>query len=283
MQMAKTLEGDVASVSAAWKYWLLPVVSLWRREVVRFVRQRSRVLGALGTPIVFWLVLGSGFGKSFMLGRTAMSDGPASTMGYLEYFFPGTIVLVVLFTAIFATISIIEDRKEGFMQAVLVSPVSRSAIVLGKVFGSTTLALGQGFLFLLLAPLAGIPLTLGSLLGAAGVLVLVALGLSGLGVLIAWPMDSVQGFHAVMNLVLLPMWLLSGAAFPTSGASTWISVAMMINPVTYHVAAMRHMLYWGSDTFVGNLPPLWLSLLITVAFAGVTITMSARAVARDRG
>ena len=288
MQAAKTLETHqtgatgVTGAPLAESYWLLPMASLWRREVVRFVRQRSRVVGALGTPLVFWVVIGSGFGKSFVLGQPGASDDSGSTMGYLEYFFPGSIVLIVLFTAIFSTISIIEDRREGFLQAVLAAPVRRSSIVLGKVLGSTTLALGQALLFLLLAPLAGIPLTIGTLLGVAGVLVLVAIGLSGLGFLIAWPMDSMQGFHAVMNLLLMPMWLLSGAAFPASGASSWVGVAMAFNPVTYHVAAVRHVLYWGSDRFTGNLPPFWLALLITVMFAGLTIALSARAMIRSK-
>ena len=115
----------------------LAITTLWQREIVRFYRQRSRIVGALATPILFWLVLGSGFAGSFQA-----SEG-IDSLGYAEYFFPGTIVLVVLFTAIFSTISVIEDRKEGFLQAVLVAPVPRSAIVLGKVLGGSTLALGN--------------------------------------------------------------------------------------------------------------------------------------------
>src|SRR5262245_43115739 len=167
-------------------YVWLPARSLWRREVVRFVRQRSRVIGALGTPIVFWLLIGSGLGRSFRPPGT----GDGQTMHYLEYAFPGTLALIVLFTAIFAMISIIEDRKSGFLQAVIASPASRIAIVLGKVLGSTTLAVGQAGLFLLLAPLAGLHLTFGAFLGTLTVLLLVSLGLSGLGFLVAWPMDS---------------------------------------------------------------------------------------------
>src|SRR5688500_16516645 len=112
-------------------HFLLAMITLWRREMVRFLRQRSRIVGALGSPLIFWLLLGSGVGSSF---RSAA--GPASpSMDYMEYFFPGTITLVLLFTAIFSTISIIEDRKEGFLQAVLVAPIPRSAFVLGKLLG----------------------------------------------------------------------------------------------------------------------------------------------------
>src|SRR5215467_8539427 len=126
---------------------------LWRREMIRFFRQRSRIVGAFGSPLIFWLLLGSGVGRSF----NAESQG--RSMGYLEYFFPGTIMLILLFTSIFSTISIIEDRKEGFLQAVLVAPIPRSAFVLGKLLGGTSLAVMQGIVFMLLAPLIGVSFT----------------------------------------------------------------------------------------------------------------------------
>ena len=165
----------------------LAITTLWQREIVRFYRQRSRIVGALATPILFWLVLGSGFAGSFQA-----SEG-IDSLGYAEYFFPGTIVLVVLFTAIFSTISVIEDRKEGFLQAVLVAPVPRSAIVLGKVLGGSTLALGQALLLLLAAPLAGLSPTLGGLLGAIGMLAVIAVSLTTLGFMIAWKMSPRRG------------------------------------------------------------------------------------------
>jgi ABC-2 type transport system permease protein len=256
--------------------WLLPIASLWWREVIGFLRQRSRVVGALGTPLIFWLVIGSGFGKSLALEPA----GPTESLHYLEYFFPGTLVLIVFFTAIFSTISVIQDRQEGFLQAVLAAPVGRSAIVLGKVLGSTTLAMMQAVLFLLVAPLVGIPLTIGSFLAVLGSLLLVSIGLSALGFLIAWPMESVQGFHAIMNVLLMPMWLLSGAAFPAGGASAWIRVAMAVNPVTYHVALVRHCLYLGSRPPAGSMPSLPVSLAISGLLTLLSIALAARAVAR---
>src|SRR5579862_2494974 len=134
---------------------LLPAVSLARRELVRFLRQRHRIIGALATPIVFWLLIGAGMGRSF---HVEGLPGQARS-SYLQYFFPGTVLMILLFTAIFSTISIIEDRREGFLQSVLVAPVSRMAVVLGKVLGGTALAFGQGLIFLLLAPLIGMHLT----------------------------------------------------------------------------------------------------------------------------
>ncbi|HYN22248.1 MAG TPA: ABC transporter permease, partial [Thermoanaerobaculia bacterium] len=194
----------------------LGVYTLWRRELVRFFRQPSRMAGAAGSPLLFWILIGSGLSGSFRL-----PGGPAD-LDYLEYFFPGTMVLVLLFAAIFSTISVIEDRNQGFLQGVLVAPVSRATIALGKVLGGATLAWLQSLAFLALAPLSGIRLTVQSALAAAGVLAVLGISLTAVGFAFAWRVDSVQGFHAVMNLLLVPMWLLSGAFFPPSGAPVWL-------------------------------------------------------------
>src|SRR3954451_3530679 len=132
-----------------------PALSLAHRELVRFLRQRHRIIGALATPLVFWLLIGGGMNRSFN------ADVPGGD-NYLRYFFPGTVLMILLFTAIFSTISVIEDRREGFLQGVLVAPVSRMSIVLGKILGGTVLAFGQGLVLLLLAPLVGVKLTFAS-------------------------------------------------------------------------------------------------------------------------
>jgi len=192
---------------------LLPIFALWRREMVRFVRQRSRVTGALAQPIVFWLLLGGGLNASFR-----PSGAPPGT-NYVEYFYPGILLLLVLlFTAIFSTISTVEDRREGFLQGVLAAPVPRWAIVFGQALGGASLAVVQGMLLLCLAPVVGIPLSAASFLASAGVMIIVSLALTGMGLIIAWRMESTQGFHAIMNLILIPIWLLSGAFFPAIGA-----------------------------------------------------------------
>jgi ABC-2 type transport system permease protein len=191
-------------------------------------------------------------------------------VGYAEYFFPGAMVLVVLFTAIFSTISVIEDRKEGFLQAVLVAPVSRSTVVLGKILGGTTLALGQALLLLLAAPFLGLRLGLGDVALVFAVLLVISFGLTTLGFLIAWRMESTQGFHAIMNLVLIPMWLLSGAFFPASGASPWLRLLMALNPLTYGLAALRRCLYPAGVAVGQDVPALALSIAVTLLFAVVT-------------
>src|SRR5438034_4045563 len=144
-----------------------PALSLCHRELVRFLRQRHRIVGALATPIVFWLLIGAGMNRSFK------SDAPGGE-NYLHYFFPGTILMILLFTAIFSTISIIEDRREGFLQSVLVAPVSRMAIVLGKVLGGTVLAFAQAAVFLLLGPLVGVRPSIEGLVLALGLMALLA-------------------------------------------------------------------------------------------------------------
>ena len=160
--------------------WLLPVMTLWWREIVRFLRQRSRVLGALLQPLVFWVLLGAGLRASFR------PPGTPEGTNYAEYFYPGVVTLALLFTAIFATISIIQDRREGFLQGVLVAPIARSGIVLGQSLGATTLALMEGLILLLLAPMAGIPLTLGGVLSALAVMAVLSFGFTSLGLAIAW-------------------------------------------------------------------------------------------------
>src|SRR5438034_8132685 len=161
---------------------LLPAFTLWWREVVRFYRQRTRVVGVIASPIMFWLVIGSGFGTSFRSG--------AGDQHYLDYFYPGALIMIVLFTSIFTMMSVIEDRKEGFLLSVLVAPVSRSAIVLGKVLGGTTLSTIQGLIFLVFAPLVGVHIGLGDFALIVLTIFLVSFALTALGFAIAWPMDS---------------------------------------------------------------------------------------------
>jgi ABC-2 type transport system permease protein len=253
---------------------LLACYTLWLREIVRFCRQRSRIVGALGSPLVFWFLIGSGLNRSFQGGPAMPLQG-----GYLEYFYPGTLALILLFTAIFSTISIVEDRQEGFLQGVLVAPVPRAAIVVGKVLGSTTLAVMQGAVFLLLAPFAQVQIHLVDLPALFGVMVLVSFGLSGMGFLVAWWLDSTQGFHAIMNIFLIPLWILSGALFPASGAAGWVRALMLVNPITYGVSALRRFFY---DQPLAAEPPFGLSLAVVVLFAVAMAAAGTIAVRRKR-
>ena len=236
--------------------------TLWQREIVRFYRQKARVVGVIASPLIFWLVLGSGFARSFQ-----SSSGSGH---YLGYFFPGSIAMIVLFTAIFSMMSLIQDRNEGFLLSVLAAPVSRSAIVLGKVLGGATLAAIQGIVFLIFAPFVGVHLGAVSIALSALVIVMISFELTALGFAVAWPMDSTQAFHAIVNIILLPLWMLSGALFPASGAAGWLRVLMLLNPLSYGVDALRNTLFPSVVTQF----PLAINLIVTLGFCLLTFSAS---------
>ena len=222
--------------------FFLPAATLWQRELIRFWRQKSRLIGVIASPLVIWLLIGYG---SNTLGR----------------FFSGALVLTVMFSAIFSTISIIEDRREGFLLSMLVSPAPRTSMVLGKILGAATLAWIQGVIFLAFAPLAGMSLQAGEVLPVVGAVFLISFTLTGLGFAIAWKMDSTAGFHAIMNLLLMPMWMVSGALFPLSEARGWMKLIMRVNPLTYALSLLNHTLRLPDITPSGAE-----SLLVTLAF-----------------
>lgn len=261
-------------------------MALAQREWIRFFRQRTRIVGAIGQPIIFWVLFGAGLRGSFQPPEWA--GQLENDLSYQEYFFPGIAVLIVLFTAIFSTISIIEDRREGFLQGVLAAPVPRSVIVTGKVCGGTVLAVLQAGLFLLVGPLLSyvglspglqIDTNLTGALMAGLFLTLIAVELTSLGFLIAWPMNSTQGYHAVMSIFLMPMWLLSGAFFP-GGGSGWLSWIIRLNPLTYGVAGLRRLLYPGDLPVTDSLPPFSVCLAVTGAFSALCFLASTWLVSR---
>lgn len=261
---------EVNNISSAAEVPPWPVVAtLAQRELVRFFRQRNRVFGALGQPIIFWLLFSEGL--------------RSSSLDY-AHFFPGTLVMILLFTAIFATISIIEDRREGFLQGVLVAPIPRWSMVLGKVLGGAAIAMLQGMLFLLLgwATVDKIDPTVGGLVASIVLMFVISIALTALGFVIAWRMDSTQGFHAIMSVFLLPMWLLSGAFFPMD-VGGWLGWIVRLNPLTYGVAGLRRYL----QEYVGNevgLPGLGISWIVSLAFAGFMLAAAWRiAGTRSRG
>lgn len=249
---------------------LTGALPLLEREIVRFYRQRNRIVGAVVQPFVFWMLLGFGLRGSFR--------GDATTPDYFQYAYPGIVLLSLLFTAIFATISIIEDRKEGFLQGVLVAPLPRLGIVLGKVLGAAAIALFQGVLYLGLAPLAGVPLNAQSAALAFLLLIPIAVAFASLGFVLAWRLDSTQGFHALMNVLLLPMWLLSGAFFPSTGAPIVLQWIMAANPLTYGLRAFRDAL--TGRVASGAAESFTFDVLVTLAFALVATVLAAASTSR---
>jgi ABC-2 type transport system permease protein len=247
-------------------FWPAVQAMAWR-EWVRFFRQRSRVIGAFATPVIFWVLLGFGADRVF--------DAEGSGVGYRAYFYPGVLVMILLFTAIFSTITVIDDRNEGFLQGVLVSPAPRSAIVLGKVVGGSAIAMAQALAFLVLYPVIGgdwpglLPM-----LGAVLAMALLAVGLTGLGLVLAWRMESTAGYHALMNILLMPMWFLSGAVFPAASAPLWMKAVMAVNPLTYGHQLLSSLLLGGDAP--DGLVPAWAAVLIAAGFAAAMVGVATR-------
>ena len=254
---------------------------LAHREWVRFFRQPFRVIAALGQPILFWILFGTGMHSAFRGGGQAGD--------FMTYFLPGTTAMILLFTAIFATISIIEDRREGFLQSVLVAPTPRWTIAMGKVLGGSAIAWVQAIVFVLIAIATGMVGFGPQLIALLVFMLIAAVAMTSLGVCFAWPMDSTQGFHALMNMVLMPMWLLSGSFFPIPAlaggeplgqiALHWI---MRGNPMTYAVSGMRQLMSSAVSDERFWMPTLATSVVVTLAFAVVTSVAASIVVRRNQ-
>jgi ABC-2 type transport system permease protein len=287
-QRAKGVSGGLGPATA----------TLWKREMVRFFRQKNRVVSALVTPVLLWIGLGAGLDKAVapmgvqavdttagLTGQAASGlvagvSGGGDGVGYMAYFFPGTLSMILLFTAIFSTISVIEDRREGFMQGVLVAPIPRLAIVLGKVFGGASIATIQALVFLLLWPLVRSFPGVGPAVAAGGVLLLLSIAMTAMGLCIAWPMDSTAAFHAVMMLVLMPMWFLCGAMFPISTAQPWLRVLMWINPLTYGQSVLSQTLLSYDAVQTGLHPAV--DVLLMLIFTAAVLAMAVKLVGKPR-
>jgi ABC-2 type transport system permease protein len=208
--------------------------SIWviaYRELVRFVQDRPRMISSFSMPIIFLLIFGAGFGR--LIGQ--MMPG----VDYIQFMYPGILAMTVLMTSVMSGVSIVWDREFGFLKEVLVSPLSRSGVLVGKAVGAATIAIIQGAIMLVLAPIVNVPINPGTVLALLPLLLILSLSLSGLGLLIGARMRSQQGFQIVMQLVIFPMMFLSGIFFPVSGVATWLGVLSKLNPVTYGIDAIR--------------------------------------------
>lgn len=240
---------------------LAAIAVLWRRDFFHFVREPMRVVASVAQPLLFWILLGSGFGYGV---HTAGGS-------YSKFFFPGMVLLVVLFACIFSTISVIEDRQQGFLRAVLAAPVPRWGVVAGKILGSATLAFLQGLMVLVLAGAAGLRPGLGGVASTLVVTFVTSYAFAGLGVALAWRSETTAAFHSGMTFLLLPLWMLSGAVFPFAGLPPWLAWVVRIDPVTYALAWLRAALGRPAE---GD-PSLVLAALVTCGFALVAHLLAA--------
>ncbi|WP_243236878.1 ABC transporter permease [Heliobacterium chlorum] len=220
---------------------LKTIYVIWYRELIRFFREKSQWAGMIMQPTLYLTFVGTGI-ASAMTFRQAPGGAPVN---YLTFIYPGIIGMSVLFTSMFSGISIIWDREFGFLKEILVAPVPRWAISVGKALGIGTIVSLQGMILLILSPLAGLSLTLWTGLKVLPICALVGFAIGLLGISIAGRMESMQGFQLISNFLTMPMFFLSGAMFPLHSAPQWLQVLMVIDPLTYGVDALRNAIYAG--------------------------------------
>jgi ABC-2 type transport system permease protein len=261
---------------------LRAVYIIWYRDILRFWRDRMRVVASLAQPLLFLVVFGTGLSSA--LGRGAVFGG-AGGLSYIQFVFPGIIGMSILFTAIFGAMSIVWDREFGFLKEVLVAPIDRWAVAVGKALGGTTQAMIQGLILLVLAPFVGVHLSVATVLELIPLAAILAFGLSSLGVAIASMMKSLQGFQVVMNFLMMPMFFLSGALFPLTGLPGWLTWVTHLDPAAYGIDPLRRVVLSDSGlprAFVdglglsigGHVLPILLEAAIVLAFGAVMLTIA---------
>jgi daunorubicin resistance ABC transporter membrane protein len=256
---------------------LRAVSIVWRRELIRFRTDRLRAVTALVQPFLFLFILGTG------LSRLAGGNLPHSAnFDFKTFIYPGVLAMSVLFTAIFSAGSIVWDREFGFLREILVAPVSRASIVIGKCLGGATIATFQGVIFLCLAWFAHVPYNPVLILGLIGMLLLLSFTLTAFGVMMAARIKQFQAFMALTQMLVFPLFFLSGALYPLNGLPGWLTVLTRLDPLTYVVGPMRHLVFSHLNvspqvatflntrlapdiTWGGWVVPLWLSLGIVAA------------------
>jgi ABC-2 type transport system permease protein len=220
---------------------LMVVYTIWLREFKAFLRERSRIVAMIGQPLLYLLIVGQGIASGLSL------NGAAGSVGYLTFMYPGILGMSVLFTSIFSAISIIWDREFGFLKEVLVAPVPRWAVALGKILGGSTVAIVQSAILIALAPFVHVSLSVGLVLQLLFFCFLISIAITSLGVFMAVRMRSMQGFQMLMNFLVMPLYFLSGAMFPIRSAPGWMKALMTIDPLTYGVDALRNIVFAGAQ------------------------------------
>ncbi len=247
---------------------LRAIYIIWYRDLLRYWRDRMRVAASLAQPLLFLIVFGTGLSSALQgAGGGAFGGGAAggsSGFSYTQFIFPGIIGMSILFSAIFGAMSIVWDREFGFLKEILVAPIDRSAVAVGKALGGATQAMVQGLILLVLAPVIGVKLTVTSVLLIVLFSSLLAFALSSLGVVIASRMRSMQGFQVVMNFLMMPIFFLSGALFPLSGLPAWMTVLTRLDPAAYGMDPMRRVMLEGAGVPAAALDRMSLTIGDTV-------------------
>lgn len=241
---------------------------VWVRELIRLQRTPTRIISGIAQPLLFLLVLGTGLGS--------LIDESAAGIDYRVFLFPGILAMSVITSALFAAVSIVWDREFGFLREMLVAPISRTSLVLGKVVGGGTVAVVQGVLLIGVAPFIGVDLTVGRVFGLLGALLLLAFALTSFGTVLASRMQRMESFQMVMALVMQPMIFLSGAVFPLRNLPDWLEVLTKANPATYGVDLVRRAALESSVplTFGGWVVPVWLDILVVVGLGAAMLAVA---------
>ena len=258
---------------------LRAIYIIWYRDILRYWRDRWRLVASLAQPLLFLVVFGSGLSSS--LGG-ASAFGTKGGLSYIQFMYPGIIGMAILFTAIFGAMSIVWDREFGFLKEVLVAPIDRYAVAIGKALGGTTQAMIQGLILLVLAPFVGVTLTVPTVFAMIPLAAVLAFGLSAFGVALASTMKSLQGFQVVMNFLMMPMFFLSGALFPLNNLPGWMTVLTRLDPAAYGIDPLRRVVLSASGlpspvidrlglTINGNVLPIALEAGIMLAFGAVML------------
>ena len=246
---------------------------LWKRDLLHYWRNRIRAVVGLTMPMLWLFVFGSGLCRSFN-----------SDIEYTQFIFPGIIAMSLIFNAIFSALDTVKDKEFGFLKEILVAPVPRWTIVIGRSLGAASTAAIQGVLILIFAPLVGVHLSLTTILLLLPTIWVVALSLSAIGILLASVTDNQEGFQFIVNFVNMPMFFLSGALFPLSQLPQWMEVLVRLNPASYAVDAMRKIVLGGYDSFTlfGYQVTLWFDILLLVIFSITLIAIAAKQFNRPR-
>jgi ABC-2 type transport system permease protein len=246
---------------------------VWRREIIRFRRTPARIVSGLAQPILFLFVLGAGI-------KPLVGETSAGGVDFQQFILPGVIAMSVLFSSLFSAISIVWDREFGFLREMLVAPVSRTSLVLGKAAGSGTVAAAQGLLLVAAAPIVGVHLDVLQILEVIPLLLLLAFALTALGIVIASRMQRMESFQMVMGLVVNPTLFLSGAIFPLVALPAWLAVVTRLNPATYGIDPIRRVMLGESDaaplTINGWVVPIWTEILIVLILGVAMLALAVR-------
>ena len=247
---------------------LRAIYTIWYRDILRFWREKIRLVGAFGTPLLFLVVFGSGLSRSMGM----LAPG----VDFTQFMFPGIVSMVVIMQSLMSGMSVVWDREFGFLKEVLVAPVSRTAVATGKIIGGSTIGTVQGILILVFSPLAGVSLSPIVVLQLIPALFITGCAVSGVGILIATRMRSMEAFQMVMNMLMMPMIFLSGVFFPLGNLPAWMSVLVKLNPVTYAVASIREIMLPGSfsATLFGHTMSVIENIGIVAVFGLVMVVLA---------